>query len=136
MIKIDKDSFVWLTITFEQAQIFFLTEAIDIYIVRPESESKAETIGDMQDAIDIGFDLCIEVGHLPKEVIAKKGRKVHQTTFDSEIHTSMEKARLSICENYNLDESTYKAEKQYLGLAGNIVTHFPFNQKVITRILK
>ena len=126
---------IWLDVTKKAKQIYN-NKLFDLFVLYDNKNIKIAYFSQLVSALEVGLSVYIKVGTLPHEVIAKTGRKVYQTTFDSEIHSSMEKAITSICTNYNLDKDSFKAEKQYISISGNIVTIFPFNQKVITRILK
>lgn len=68
-MKITKDGFVWLTITEAVAWQVFGANVFEVYeLHEDESESLLSTPQSLQEAIDNGAELGIEVGHVFKEV--------------------------------------------------------------------
>jgi hypothetical protein len=58
------DGFVWLLIT-DKAKEVFGSGLFDVYkLHNDDSESLCESYADINDALEAGLDLAIEVGHL------------------------------------------------------------------------
>jgi hypothetical protein len=59
------DGFVWFVIT-EKAKEVFSSGLFDVYVLHnDESESLCESYADVNDALESGLQLAIEVGWLP-----------------------------------------------------------------------
>jgi hypothetical protein len=59
------DGFVWFVIT-EKAKEVFSSGLFDVYVLHnDESESLCESYADINDALESGLQLAIEVGWLP-----------------------------------------------------------------------
>jgi hypothetical protein len=64
-LKVTKDdNFVWLVVT-EKAKEVFSSGLFDLYVLHEDdSESLVEKYADLNDALECGLDIGIEVGHL------------------------------------------------------------------------
>jgi len=59
------DGFVWQIITHKAKEVF-ASALFDVYRLNfNDSESLCESYADINDALEVGMDLAIEVGHLP-----------------------------------------------------------------------
>lgn len=59
------DGFVWQLIT-EKAKEVYGSGLFDVYKLHNDgSESLCESYADINDALEVGLDLALEVGHLP-----------------------------------------------------------------------
>lgn len=68
-IKIIKDGFVWLLVT-ENAKEVFQSGLFELYVLREdESEALIRTYYDLNEALDSGNHIGIEVGWLPRAEI-------------------------------------------------------------------
>jgi len=84
-IKIESEGFVWLLVT-EKAKEVFITGLFDLYILySDDSESKIEGFGQLVDALDNGFDIGIEVGHINSTFKAKESNNNTQLELQREI---------------------------------------------------
>ena len=64
-LKLTKDdNFVWLLVT-EKAKEVFSSGLFDLYVLHDDdSESLVSKYADINDALDCGLSIAIEVGHL------------------------------------------------------------------------
>jgi len=61
------DGFVWLLVT-DKAKEVFSSELFDVYkLHNDESESLCQSYADINDALEVGLELGIEVGFLPEK---------------------------------------------------------------------
>lgn len=61
-----RDGFAWLSIT-DKAKEVFESGLFEVYKLHDdESESLCQSYADINDALECGLDLAIEVGHLPE----------------------------------------------------------------------
>ena len=61
-----RDGFVWLSVA-DQAKDIFQSGLFEVYTLHDDgSESLCESYADINDALECGLDLAIEVGHLPE----------------------------------------------------------------------
>ena len=61
-----RDGFVWLSIT-DIAKEVFGSGLFEVYKLHDDgSESLCQSYADINDALEVGLDLAIEVGHLPE----------------------------------------------------------------------
>ena len=61
-----RDGFVWLSVA-DQAKDIFQSGLFEVYTLHDDgSESLCESYADINDALECGLDLAIEVGQLPE----------------------------------------------------------------------
>lgn len=61
-----RDGFVWLSVA-DRAKEIFESRLFEVYKLHEDgSESLCESYADIDDALEYGLDLAVEVGHLPK----------------------------------------------------------------------
>lgn len=61
-----RDGFVWLSIT-DIAKEVFESGLFEVYKLHDDgSESLCQSYADINDALECGLDLAVEVGHLPE----------------------------------------------------------------------
>lgn len=59
------DGFVWQLVT-EKAKEVYMSKLFDVYKLHNDgSESLCQSYADINDALEYGLELAVEVGHLP-----------------------------------------------------------------------